>query len=106
MQEGGVAQGAAVRQRRSPFGGIESQLNPAVFDGAHDIRTAFQYLVDLGRLDALFREVTLGSRGRDCLESEGRQELDRRQDARLVGILHGDEDGSIAWQAGTAADLA
>src|SRR5262249_55102850 len=106
MQEGGVAQGTAVRQRRSPFGGIENQLNPAVFDGVHDMRTAFQYLVDLGRLDALFREVTLGSRGCDRLETEGCQQLDRREDARLVGILHGDEDGSIAWQASTAADLA
>src|SRR5262245_50162491 len=106
MQEGGVAQGTAVGQCRGPLGGIENQLNFTVFDGVHDMRTAFQYLVDLGRLYALFRKVSLGSRGRDGLETEGRQEFDRREDARLVGILHRDEDGSTTRQAGTAADLA
>src|SRR5262249_48569361 len=106
MQEGGVAQGTAVGQSRSTLGGIENQLNAAVFDGVHDMWTAFQYLVDVGSLYALFREVTLGSRGRYGLETEGRQQLDRRQDPRLVGILNRDEDSSTTRQAGTAADLA
>src|SRR5262249_1267933 len=106
MQEGGVAQRPAIGQRRRPLGGIENQLNAAVFDGIHDVGPAFQDLVDLGRLDPLFRQVALGSRRCDGLETEGSQELYRGQNARLVGIFHRDENGSAARQAGAAADLA
>ncbi len=106
MQEGRIAQGTAVGQGRSPLGGIENKLNTAVFDGIDDVGAAFQDLVDLGRLDPLFREVTLGSRCRDGLEAKGGQELDGRQDARLVGIPHRDEHRSAARQVGAAADLA
>src|SRR5262249_61023843 len=106
MQEGGVAQGTAVGQSRSPLGGIENQLNAAVFDGVHDMWTAFQYLVDVGSLYALFREVTLGSRGRYGLETEGRQQLDRRQGARLVDTLTRAADSSTTRPAATAAERA
>src|SRR5262245_50312171 len=106
MQEGRVAQRPAVGQCCRPLGGIENQLNTAVFDGIHDVGPAFQYLVDLGDRDPLFRQITLGSRRSDGLETEGSQELHRRQDARLVGILHRDENGSAPRQAGAATDLA
>ena len=39
-------------------------------------------------------------------KTEGRQKFHRGQYARLVGVLHRDENGSTARQAGTAADLA
>src|SRR5689334_19090658 len=105
MQEGRMAQGAAVGQGRRPLGGVENQLNTAVFDGIHDMGPAFQYLVDLGRLDALFRQVTLGSGRSDGLETERSQQFDRWQDARLVGVLDRNEDGAAAGQAGATADL-
>ena len=37
MQEGGMAQGAAVGQGRTALRGVENQLNPAVFDDIDDV---------------------------------------------------------------------
>ena len=98
-----MPQRTAVGEGRGTLGGIENQLNPAVFDGIDDVRAAFQHLVDLGRLDPLFGQIALGSRGGDGLEAERGQEPHRLQDARLVFILDRDEDGAVARQIGAAA---
>src|SRR5665213_4506217 len=47
MQEGSSSQRAAVGQRLRPFGGIEHELDVAVYDGVDDMWPAFQHLVDL-----------------------------------------------------------
>src|SRR6476660_3459775 len=102
MQEGGMAQGPAVGQCRSPLSGVENQLNTAVFDGIHDVGATLQHLVDLDGVYPLFHQVTLGSRGGDGLKTEGGQKLDRRQNARLGGIFYGYEYRSAAGQVGTS----
>src|SRR3712207_8801900 len=88
MQEGGPAEGPAVRQGARPFGGVENQLNLAVLDGVDHVRPALQNLVDTGRLDPVLLEISLRAAGRQDLEAELGEHLHRRQDARLVGLAH------------------
>src|ERR1041384_4319516 len=59
MQEGCPPQWTAVRQGGGPLGGVENQLNPAVFDGVHDVGTALGHLVNLCGFDAVFAEIAL-----------------------------------------------
>src|ERR1700722_4168298 len=67
---------------------------------------AFRHFVDLDRGDALFGEVALGSRGRQYLESQSGEQPGGFEDARLVGILDRDEDGTGFRQPRAAAELA
>src|SRR5262245_66338546 len=103
MQEGGMAQRPAVRQRRRPLGRIENQLNTAVFDGIHDMGPPFQHLVDLGRRHPLFREVTLGSRRWDGLEEKGCEELYCWQNTGPVDLLPIQTETSDSRRRGSAA---
>ena len=65
MQEGRSPKRAAVGQGGRALGGIEDQLDAAILDGVHDMRPAFQHFVDLGRLYALLREISLSARRGD-----------------------------------------
>src|SRR5579864_1228281 len=88
MQEGCAPQRAAVRQRRRPLGGVENQLNVAVFDGVDDMGPALRHLVDLDRVDSLGGEVALRARGRQNLKSQSGEQPGRLQDAtRLLAGL-------------------
>src|SRR5579884_4404331 len=106
MQEGGMAEGAAVGEGGCSFGSVKNELNAPVFDDVYDVGAAFEHLIDLADIHPLLGKVTLGAGRCDALEAERGKQLDGRQDARLVVIAHGDEDGAGARQAGAAADLA
>src|SRR5262245_42595037 len=96
MQEGGAAQGPAVGQGGGPLGGVENQLNFAVFDGVDDVGTALEDLVDLVGGDAVFLEITLGPPGGDDLEAQPAENPHGFEDSRLVGVSYRDEHGSRA----------
>src|SRR5580698_5048114 len=106
MQEGSAAQRAAVRQCRSPFGGVENQLNFAVFDGVNDMRSALGDLVYLHSRDTLLGEVSLCSGRCQHFETESSKQPRRFEDAPLVGVAHRDEYGSGFRHSRTAAELA
>ena len=57
-----------------------------------DVRPALQHPVDALRLDAVLAEELGGPPGRDDLEAERDQALDRGDHARLVGLLYRHED--------------
>src|SRR4029079_8254252 len=88
MQEGCPPQRTAIGTGRRHLGGIETQLDPAVFDGVDDMGSSFQDLVDLAGGKALFGEIALGAGGGDDLEPERQQKADRLEHARLVGVPH------------------
>ena len=106
MQEGSTAQGFAVGQRLAPLGGIENQLDPAIFDGIHHVRAAFRGFQDAVGLEPVLREKALGSGGGDHLEAEAGQGADSLEHAFLVLVPDRDEYRALAGEAGAAAELA
>src|SRR5690606_12701682 len=61
----GAADVAAVGDRLGAVGGVDHQLHAAVLHRIHDVRPAFQHLVDLGGADAVLDQVTLRAGGGD-----------------------------------------
>ncbi len=70
------------------------------------MRSAFQHLVDLLRRQPVLREEALRSRRRQDREAVARQHGDRRQEALLVLVPHGDEDYAGLGQDRARAELA
>src|SRR3954462_511834 len=106
MQEGGAPQRARVGERTGPLGCVEDDLDVAVLDRIHDVRTSLQHLVDPCGSDPVILEETLRAAGRQDLEAELRQSLHRRQDAGLVRIAHRDECRAAARHLRARAELA
>src|SRR6478752_4229972 len=106
MQEGGLAQGAGIRQGAGTLGGVEDELDIAVLDRVHHMRTSLQNLVDTARLDAVFHQEPLGSRGGDDAETAFLQRLDGRQDAGLVLVPHRYEHHPGLGDVRSGAELA
>src|SRR5262249_4415668 len=70
MQEGSAAQRLAVGQRLGALGGVENQLDSAVFDGVDDVWPAFRGLEDALRRQPPLGQEPLGAGGPDRLEAE------------------------------------
>src|SRR5262249_30223568 len=70
MQVGVPPQMTTIRQVSGSLGGVEYKLNPAIFDGVHNVGTALCHLVNLCGLDAVLVEVTLGAGRCDHLKAE------------------------------------
>src|ERR1700691_6693490 len=105
MQEGRAPQRAAIGERGGPFGGVEDQLNFAIFYGVDNMRAALGDFVDPLVGNALAGEKSLGSRGREHPEAQRRHEPDRLEDAGLVGILDRDENRPAFWEPRPAPEL-
>src|SRR5262245_39457413 len=70
VQEGCPAQRTAVGKRARPLGGVDEELDLAVFDRVDDVRPAFEHLVDLAAGDPYGSEITLRAAGGDNPESQ------------------------------------
>src|SRR4029077_2439491 len=100
-----AAQRAAVGHGLRALGSVENELDVAVCDGVHDVRTPLQHLANLFGRYSLIGKEALGARGRHYLEAEREQQSHRVHDAGLVALADGDEYGALARHAGAAANL-
>ncbi len=94
-----------IRDRLVAVGRVDDELDLAVADGVFDMRTSLENLVDLRGGDAVFSEEAGGAAGRENLEALFDEDADRRQNARLVFVAHGNEDRAFTRQFDAGAEL-
>src|SRR5689334_13675274 len=98
VKQGRAAYVLAVAQGFSTFGGVENQMDVAVFHRVDNMGAPFEHLVYCVARNAIGLEESLSSAGRNDLEAHCRKLLDRPDDPGLVPLLDGYENGSRGRQ--------